>query len=230
MKVLLIEDSPETVKAVSLCFNVRWPEAACISTGSGVEGIKLAEDESPNIIILEIKLPDIEGFEVLQSIRHFSDVPIIILSVMDGEMDKLKGLEMGADDYITKPFGALDLISRVKAAMRRVRPYQTEWESLPPFTVGELTIDFSARLVTLGSRPLHLTPIEYKLLCYLVRNAGKVVSHQAMAQHVWGAAEYISPRTVKKFVYQLRMKLSDNATRPRFIQSERGIGYCFSRP
>jgi len=136
MKALLIEDSPEATNTVSMAFEFRWPEATIISAVDGAKGVEMAETESPDIIILEINLPDVDGFEVLKQIRLFSDVPIIILSVRDAELDRVRGLEEGADDYIVKPFSVLDFLARVKSALRRSGRYYSE-EDIPPFVSAD---------------------------------------------------------------------------------------------
>ncbi|MBL7209782.1 MAG: response regulator transcription factor [Dehalococcoidia bacterium] len=228
MKVLLIEDRQEIINTLSLTFKLRWPEATLLSTPEGAKGIEMAESESPDIIILDINLPDMEGFEVLEQIRLFSDVPIIILTVREAELDKVRGLEMGADDYVVKPFSAIDLLARVRAVLRRVGVRHPEDEELPPFTAGDLTINFLTREVLLRGEPVHLTPTEYKLLHYLVRNQGRVATHEALRQHVWGSAEYVDPSTVKKNIHQLRSKLGDAVA--QMIISERGVGYKFAKP
>jgi len=228
MKVLLIEDRQEIVDTLSLTFKLRWPEATLLSTPEGTKGLEMAESESPDIIILDINLPDMEGFEVLEQVRLFSEVPIIILTVREAELDKVKGLEMGADDYIVKPFSALDLLARVKAVLRRAGVHRPDNEKLPPFIAGDLTINFLTREILLHGEPLHLTPTEYELLRYLVRNEGRVATHEALRQHVWGSAEYIDPSTVKKNIHQLRSKLG--ATVAQMIISERGVGYKFVKP
>ena len=230
MKILVIEDSPEIVDTLSLTFELRWPEATLISTDKGAEGIELAETESPDIIILDVNLPDIGGFEILKQIRLFSDVPIIILTVRGEEVDKVRGLETGADDYITKPFSPLDLLARVKATLRRAGMRHPEGENIPPLVAGDLTINFFTREVFVGSQPVHLTPIEYRLLYSLVRNPGRTITHQGLRQQVWGSADYVQSSTVKKYIHQLRSKLGDTSRPPQMILNERGIGYRFVKP
>lgn len=230
MKVLLIEDDENIAASISLCFEFRWPEAEVIATTEGTKGIEMTESESPDIIILDLNLPDIDGLDVLKQIRLFSDVPLIILTIRDVEMDKVKGLEMGADDYIVKPFSALDLLARVKATLRRAGMRSLAKEDIPPFIAGNLTINFFAREVSIGGKPVQLTPTEYKLLYTLVRNKGRTVTHEALQRQVWGSAEYVDSSTVKKYIYQLRTKLGDTSTPPQMILSERGVGYKFVAP
>ena len=229
MKILLIEDSPEIVNTLSLTFKLRWPEATLISTDKGAMGIEMVEIESPDMVILDIKLPDMSGFKVLEHIRLFSEVPVIILTVREEEVDKVRGLETGADDYITKPFSPLDLLARVKAVLRRISiRYTGEEKSL--LVAGTLTINFSTREVFLGDQKLHLTPTEYKVLCCLIRNKGRIVTQETLKQQVWGSAKYIDASAIKKYIYQLRTKLGDTSDPPRIILNERGVGYKFIKP
>ena len=228
MRVLLIEDSPEIVNGVSLTFRLRWPEATLISADGGAKGVEMVEAESPDIVILDINLPDMTGFEVLEEIRRFSDVPIIVLTIRGDEIDQLRGLEMGADDYITKPFSPANLLTRVRAVLRRTGIRRPEEEELPQLVAGEVTINFSAREVYRNNERVHLTPTEYKILFCLARNGGKLVSQENIKQHVWGSeARYVDSSTLKRYIYQLRTKLGDSAERPRMIFNERGMGYRF---
>jgi DNA-binding response OmpR family regulator len=230
LKVLLIEDSPEIIKGVSLTFKLRWPDAQVISAEEGRRGIKMVETESPDIVILDINLPDINGFEVLENIRRFSDVPVIILTVREDEVDELRGLEMGADDYIVKPFRPANLLTRMQAVLRRTGVRQPE-ENLPPLEIGQITIDVSKQEILLNGNRVHLTRNESRILYSLARNAGKVVSQETLKQHVWGnEAQYIDNSALKRYIYQLRTKLGDNNEPPTFIVNEHGIGYRLIKP
>jgi two-component system KDP operon response regulator KdpE len=230
LKVLLIEDSPEIIKGVSLTFKLRWPDAQVISAEEGRKGIKAVETESPDIVILDINLPDINGFEVLENIRRFSDVPVIILTVREDEVDELRGLEMGADDYIVKPFRPANLLTRMQAVLRRTGVRQPE-ENLPPLTIGQIIIDVSKQEILLNGERVHLTRNESRILYSLARNAGKVVSQEMLKQHVWGnEAQYIDNSALKRYIYQLRTKLGDNHEPPTFIINEHGIGYRLIKP
>ena len=230
MKILLIEDSPEIVKGVTLTFKLRWQDATVIAFDEGAKGIQAVESESPDIVILDINLPDMTGFEVLERIRLFSDVPIIVLTIRDDEVDELRGLEMGADDYIVKPFSPVNLLTRVKVVLRRAGVRRAA-EEAPPLTIGNTTINFSRKEVFVGDRRVHLTPNEGKILYYLARNGGKLVTREEIKQQVWGSeAEYIDNRGLKRYIYQLRIKLGDNTESPQIILNERGIGYRLPIP
>ena len=229
MKALIIEDAADIVETISLCFELRWPEVEVISTPEGKKGLTLAETESPDIIILDLGLPDTDGFEVLKNIRSFSNVPIIIVTVRGDEMDRVRGLEMGADDYITKPFSHLELLARMKAVLRRT--------SLPEFQAEEkhfhsprLTIDFTTRTVTVNGQPVRLTPTEYNLLHYLVLNEGTVLTHWALLEKCWGEEYTDSPEYLKVYIQRLRNKLEEDPGNPQLLISERGIGYKFVSP
>lgn len=231
MKALLIEDSPEIVNGVSLTFKLRWPEATVISAGEGSKGVEMVEKEAPDIVILDINLPDITGFDVLRQIRLFSDVPIIILTVRGDEIDQLRGLEMGADDYITKPFSPANLLGRVKAVLRRTDTRTIEEEKLPPLTIGNITLNFADHQVFVNGRQIHLTPTEGKVLSCLAHNCGKMLTQEAIMQQVWGSeAKYIDDSTLKRYIYQLRAKLGDNSENPQLIFNERGLGYKLIKP
>ena len=224
MKLLIIEDSPEIIEAVSLCFELRWSEISTVSSDKGNKGVELAESESPDLIILDIGLPDIDGFEVLRQVRLFSDVPVIILTVRGEELDKIKGLEMGADDYLTKPFSHMELLARVKAVLRRSQMPELRGDE-KPFVHGKLKVDFSSREVTVDSNPVKLTPIEYNLLYQMIRNEGRVLTHRFLLEKVWGEEYTDATDYLKKYIQRLRQKLEDDSENPRLIVTERGVGY-----
>jgi len=224
MKVVIIEDDPEIVEAVSLCFDLRWPDVEVVSANEGINGLDLIEKESPDIVILDVGLPDIDGFEVCRRIRLFADVPIIMLTVKDQEFDKVKGLELGADDYITKPFSHVELLARVKAVLRRSTMPQLEEEE-EPLTVGKLRIDFASHEVRVDGTEVKLTPTEYSLLHFLARNAGRVIQHRVLLEKVWGADYVDSTDYLKVYIQRLRVKLMDDPQNSKIILSERGVGY-----
>jgi two-component system KDP operon response regulator KdpE len=229
MKVLLIEDNPQVAEAVSLCFEMRWPDTKLISTAKGTKGLILAETESPDVIILDLGLPDIDGFQVLRDIRSFSDVPVIILTARAEEIDKVRGLELGADDYIAKPFSHIELLARIKAVLRRAHMPELKGEE-KPFISRRLTVDFVARQVTVDGKPVKLTPTEYNLLRYLVRNEGKVLSHRALLEKIWGEEYTDATDFLKVYIQRLRDKLEVAPSQPKMLITERGVGYKFVRP
>ncbi|MEE9201948.1 MAG: response regulator transcription factor [Dehalococcoidia bacterium] len=229
MKVLIIDSSPEAVEVVSLCLEACWPEVTVVSTSEGGRGVAMVEGEAPDMVILEINLPDIDGFEVLRRIRRFSDVPVVVLTVRQEGIDRVKGLEMGADDYINKPFSHIELLARAKAVLRRSRlPQQQGAGDL--LDAGGIRIDLAAHQVRRGEEVLTLTPVEYGILTHLVRNEGRALTHRSLLQGVWGMEVPEGSDYIRNYIHRLREKLQDDAARPRIILSEGGGGYRFVRP
>ena len=225
MKVLIIDDEPDVIEVVNLCFNLRWPEAEVIAAGTGEEGLTCVEEQKPDLILLDIMLPDTDGFQMCQEIRRFSDVPIVMLSARAGEVDKVRGLEMGADDYVTKPFSHLELLARVRAVLRR---YESQLPAVGEvFESGDLRVDYASRTVSIAGRTVRLTPTEYSLLFHLTRNAGRVLPHHTLLAKVWGR-EYVDEIDyLKVYVRRLRQKLEGDPETTGRIVSERGVGYKF---
>ncbi len=229
MKVLVIDDEPDVTETVQICFSLRWPDAEVFSASDGRMGVNVAAKERPEIIILDIGLPDIDGYEVCREIRDFSDVPIIMLTARSSDLDKVKGLELGADDYITKPFSHIELLARVRAIMRRINAGVVTTE-VPPYMANGFSIDFGSHEVRRHDRLIKLTPIEYGLLYHLVRNAGQILPHRALLAKVWGR-EYINEvGYLKVHIRNLRQKIEDDPENPRLILTERGTGYRFVPP
>jgi DNA-binding response OmpR family regulator len=223
MKILIIEDNSELIEPISVMFKLRWPDCSTIPCAEGLRGVELAEIESPDIIILDINLPDTDGFEVLRRIRLFSDVPIVILTVRGDELDRVRGLEGGADDYIVKPFSVLEFLARVKSAMRRSG--KSIEERSEPLVDGDLTVNFESREVMLDGKTVHLTSTEYQILYYLVRSEGRFLNHSTLEQWIWGQVGSVDSSVIRRYIYQLRRKLND--VPPRIIISELGKGYKF---
>jgi two-component system KDP operon response regulator KdpE len=229
VKALLIEESPEEVKRISCYLQVRWPQCTILSTADGSEGAELAETESPDLVILDVSSNGSDGLELVTRIRSFSDVPLVILTEKGNEVTEVAGLEMGADDYVTKPINAIELLARLGALLRRVNSTGFKMDQAP-LCLGSLKLDFTTREVFVSEERVKLTPIEYDLLSHLVRNEGKVLTHSTLLERVWGRDYVNEPEHVKKYVYRLRSKLKDNSHNPKMLLSERGIGYRFVRP
>jgi len=229
MKVLVVEDDPGIIEVVSLCFQLRWSGTTVITAADGRKGIDLVETETPDVVILDIGLPDIDGYQVLKEIRRFSDVPVIMLTVRGEDTDIAKGLELGADDYITKPFSHIELIARVQAVLRRSQGLAITDEERP-FTSGKLTVDFSRNEVMLQGKPVKLTSTERKLLYHLIRNEGRILSHETLLSKVWGDNYNDARDLLRVHIQHLRQKLGDNSESPNIIVTEHGIGYKFVRP
>jgi two-component system KDP operon response regulator KdpE len=229
MKLLVVDDEPDVVESVRLGFTLQWRDVDVLGAGKGEQALDLIEQERPDIVLLDIGLPDIDGFEVLRQVRAFSDVPVVMLTARDDAMDKVKGLELGADDYVTKPFNHLELMARVKAVLRRLEmPPPTS--RAPSFRSGPLEVDFARQEARLDGQRLDLTPTEYKLLYHLVRNVGHVLAHTTLLAKVWGREYVDEVDYVRVYIRRLRDKLRDSPEAPRFIATERGLGYRFLPP
>jgi two-component system KDP operon response regulator KdpE len=229
MQILVGDDEPDVGESVRLGFALQWRDVDVLGAGSGEGALDLVEREHPDIVLLDVGLPDIDGFEVLRQIRSFSDVPVVMLTARDDAMDKVKGLELGADDYVTKPFNHLELMARVRAVLRRLE-MPAPASRAPSFRSGPLEVDFAAQEARLDGERLELTPTEYKLLYHLVRNAGHVLSHGTLLAKVWGREYVDEVDYVRVYVRRLRDKLGDDPDDPRFIRTERGMGYRFIAP
>ena len=226
MKILVVDDEPDVVESVRLGFTLQWREIDVVGAINGEAGLDATERERPDLVLLDIGLPDIDGFEVLRQIRAFSDVPVVMLTAHDDSMDKVKGLELGADDYVTKPFNHLELMARVKAVLRRL-DMPAPASRTPSFRSGDLEVDFARQEARLRGDRLDLTPTEYKLLYHLVRNAGHVLQHGTLLAKVWGREYVDEVDYIRVYVRRLRDKLGDDPDHPRYIRTERGLGYRF---
>jgi two-component system KDP operon response regulator KdpE len=226
MKLLVVDDADEVIEAVTVSFTLQWRETEVIGADSGELGLDLVEQEQPDVVLLDVAMPGMDGFETLRRLREFSDVPVIMLTARDDVLSKVKGLELGADDYVTKPFDHLELLARVKTLLRRLdmpRPISRA----PSFRSGDLTVDFGAREVRLKGEVVPLTAVEYKLLYHLVRNAGRVLRHETLLAKVWGR-EYVDELDyLRVYIRRLRRKLEPDPEHPRHIITERGLGYRF---
>lgn len=200
-----------------------------LSATEGEKGLEVLESEAPDIIILDLGLPDIDGYDVLRQVRRFSDVPIIILTVRGEEMDKVKGLELGADDYIVKPFAPAELLARVKAVLRRAQMPELRGDEKPIVT-PKLSINLATREVIREGKAVKLSPTEYNLLYQLARNESKVLSHQMLLEKVWGSEYTDSTEYLKVYIQRLREKLEEDPSNPKMFISERGLGYKFVSP
>jgi two-component system KDP operon response regulator KdpE len=225
MKVLLIEDDREIIDAIALAFQIRWPEAEVISTRLGEKGYEMVETEAPDIVIIDLGLPDISGFEVLREIRLFSRVPIIILTVRSDEADVVKGLEWGADDYIIKPFRQLELLARVKALIRRQHPEEEE-----ALVSGPLHLDTVTGQLEQNGKEIALTVTENHILSHLMKNVGRVVTHSSLAEAVWGDDYPGATDSLKVHIRRLREKVEADPSHPELILTRTGVGYFLAKP
>jgi len=226
MKALIIEDDVNVAEAVSLCFQLRWPEVTLHHVISGSEGISILNSKTIDIVLLDINLPDMSGFDVLQTIRTFSSVPVIILTVREKEEEQVHGLEIGADDYIVKPFKPRDLIARVNSLLRRVNLSKISDQS-PVLVKGKVSLNLSKNEVNINDVAQKLTPNEARMLYTLMNNPGNIISSEEISKAVWGK-DFPDNNRIRTYIRRLRLKLNDNP--PRIIRSRRGKGYSFNSP
>ena len=228
MKILLIEDDPEIIESVAMLLQLRWPEASLLSTFYGNKGVELAQKELPDLIILDLGLPDMGGFQVLRQIRGFSDVPLVILTVVGDEMNKVKGLELGADDYIVKPFSTGEFLARVKAVTRRTQiPETTGKVGEKPIIRERLRIDLASQEVSVDDKLLKLAPGEYDLLYHLVVNEGIVLSNEVLLDKLGWPETTSNIGYLRLLIKKLKEKLEKEAGNPTMIFDEGGTGYKF---
>jgi two-component system KDP operon response regulator KdpE len=220
MRVLVVDDEPQIRRALRTSLEAHGYEVA--TAGTGEEGILAAAETAPDLVLLDLGLPDLDGTEVIERVRSFSDVPVIVLSVRDRQADKVAALDAGADDYVTKPFGVEELLARLRAALRRT---QGEEPGAALLEFGDLRIDLSKRLVTRDGDRVHLTKTEYALLEAMVTNPGKLLTHQWLLRKVWGVGYAEESHYLRVYVRALRKKLGDAASAPALILTEPGVGY-----
>lgn len=226
-KILVVDDEPHLIKLVRS--NLEAQQYKVITALDGPTGLAMAEKEGPDLIILDIMLPGIDGFDILQKIREFSAVPVIMLSAKDQEIDKVKGLTLGADDYVPKPFSVHELLARVEAVLRRAAPSE-DVMTRPPFVSGDFVMDFQQRRVTVHGKEIKLGPTEWKLLTQLVRNAGRVMLHTDLLRKVWGPEYGGETEYLRVYISYLRNKIEPDPSNPKYILTEHGVGYLFKKP
>jgi len=223
LHILIIDDEPQILRAIRTILTEKQFRVTTASLGE--EGLTLAATNEPDLIILDLGLPDMDGVEVCARLRQWTQIPIIILSVRDGERDKVSALDMGADDYLTKPFSIEELLARVRVAVR----HSARAQGTPSKEVkaGSLTIDLAWHIVKRGEEEVKLTATEYKLLAYLAGNHGRVLTHQSILTNVWGPSNAEHTEYLRVYMRQLRKKLEADPERPQYILTEPGIGYRF---
>ncbi|KPL23401.1 MAG: hypothetical protein AMJ93_04800 [Anaerolineae bacterium SM23_84] len=226
-KLLIIEDDSDLVKALEVYFS----EAgySVFSAVDGREGLQRLYAERPDIVILDILIPKLDGWQVIRRIRELSDVPIVILTARIQEDERVKGLRLGADDYVVKPFSLKELEARVEAVLRRAQEARSE-KSAILFADGQLMVDADKLAVTRDGKHIDLTPTELRLLLFLAENTGRVLTHQQILDKIWGAEYGEDVDYVKLFIYRLRRKIELDPKHPQYILTERGIGYRFVKP
>jgi DNA-binding response OmpR family regulator len=255
LKLLIVEDERDVADIVAFGIRMNWPDCTILTAESGIEAIRVVDEDPPDLAIVDLNIPAPDGFEVLKHIRTTSQLPVLILTARNATMDKIRALDLGADDYLTKPFDHLELLARLRALARRGAAAPTEAQlaemamysgygngahngAHPPGSPGapttgpdlvldDITIDFKRREVCLRGEVVPLTSTEYRLLEELARHAGTVLPHSYLIEHVWGPEYAGEDHYLKVFIRRLRRKLGDDADHPRYIQTEWGVGYRF---
>ena len=223
-KILVVDDEPRMVQLIGM--NLKLEGFEVISAQDGFQSLEKVTKEMPDLVLLDIMMPDMDGFETLKRIREISNVPVIFLSVKGEEPDRVHGLDLGADDYITKPFSPRELVSRIKAVLRRVEPENSVKKNAIKID-NDLTIDFEQRRVFVRGKEVRLRATEFRLLYQLVTNAGKLMSHETLLSRVWGPEYLDEDQYVRLYITYLRQKIEKDPKNPHYILSERGLGYRF---
>ena len=223
-KILIVDDEERMVRFIRM--NLEHDGFIVADAFNGKQAIQKMRDVNPDIILLDVMMPDVDGFDVLETIREFTNVPVIMLTARGEEDDRVRGLELGADDYVTKPFSPRELDSRIRAVLRRTEGATGAMHGLIEVD-DRLKIDFDRREIWLEGKLVKLRPTEYRLLYHLVQNAGWVVSHDQLLQKVWGYEYRDEPHYVRLYINYLRQKLEKDPANPKYILTERGVGYRF---
>ncbi len=222
-RILVVDDEPRMIGFIRM--NLELEDHHVIEAHSGLEALDAVRTQLPDLVLLDVMMPELDGFETLRMLREFSEIPVIMLTAKGEENDKVYGLELGADDYITKPFGPRELSSRIKAIFRRIEKPTTEEAILE--VDDRLSVDFNQREVIVNGEHIKLRPTEYRLLYHLIKNAGWTVPHDQLLQKVWGYEYRDEAHYVRLYVNYLREKIEEDPSNPRYIITERGVGYRF---
>jgi two-component system KDP operon response regulator KdpE len=222
--VLVVDDEPRMIRFIRM--NLELEGYHVVEAGNGIEALDQVRKHMPDLVIMDIMMPKMDGFETLQLLREISTVPVVLLTVKGEEEDRIRGLELGADDYVTKPFSPRELVSRVNAVLRRA-----DWPSPPPRTVldidDRLSVDFNRHQVIVNDDRIDLRPTEYRLLTHLIQNAGWVVPHETLLGKVWGYEYRDETHYLRLYINYLRKKIEEDPSKPKYILTERGVGYRF---
>jgi DNA-binding response OmpR family regulator len=223
--ILTADDDPQLLRLVSR--NLELEDYEVITASNGQQALEMIETQTPDLVLLDVMMPKMDGFTVCQQVREFSAVPIILITARGQDQDKVRGLDLGADDYLTKPFSVDELLARVRAVLRRTQFSASERTQAmnTTGTIGELVIDYRQRLVTLAGQELPLTPTEYRLLAYLAQNAGRIVTQDLLLEQIWGAEYVGESHMLQVNVNRLRRKIEPDPAHPRYILTKVGIGY-----
>lgn len=220
--ILVIEDDSTIANFIRVALTAR--DYSCLEAANGRAGLVLLTSHNPDVVLLDMGLPDRDGMEILQEIRSFSQVPVIVVTARGLESEKAQTLDSGADDYLSKPFSMVELLARIRVALRHAQQRKGNPET-PRYAVGGLSVDFDKRRVTLDGSEVHLTPNEYKMLALLARNAGRVLTHSYLAKELWGVALEKDANSLRVFMTGLRHKIEQDPSHPRYLKTEIGVGY-----
>ena len=223
--ILIVDDEPRMRRFVRM--NLELEQFQVSEASDGLEAIRKVRDEMPDLVVLDVEMPKLDGFETLREIRRTAPVPVIMLTVRDDEEDRIKGLDLGADDYVTKPFSARELVSRINAVLRRVEMSSPAERSTRIQIDERLIVDFDRREVLVNDEPVKLRPTEYRLLHYFVQNPGRVLTHEQLLSKVWGPEYVDDNQLLRLYVTYLRQKIELDPSKPHYIFNERGVGYRF---
>lgn len=222
--VLIIEDEKNILDFMTKALKAN--NYKVFTAASGNAGLALITSQCPDVVLLDLGLPDIDGNEIISSVRQWTSCPIIVVSARSSERDKVTALDLGADDYITKPFGTPELLARIRASLRHSNRLMTDRTLyIRPYRHGEMTLDFEKRLLTIGTEVIHLTPIEYKIVAFLARNSGKVITYASILSSVWGPYADDDNKILRVNMANIRRKIEDDPAQPKYIFTEVGVGY-----
>lgn len=226
--ILTADDDPQLLRLITRNLQLEGYEVLPVSDGQ--QALEQIEQKSPDVVLLDVMMPRMDGFTVCHKVREFSSVPIIIVTARGQDQEKVRGLDLGADDYLTKPFSVDELLARVRAVLRRAQfsPKEHALGLQSTMTTGDLTIDFSQHVVTLAGKEITLTPTEYRLLAYLAQNAGRIITQDLLLEHIWGAEYLGEGHMLQVNINRLRRKIETNLAHPGYILTKVGVGYSLA--
>src|SRR5213078_3348783 len=226
--ILAADDDPQLLRLITR--NLQLEGYDVLAASDGQQALELIENNAPDLVLLDVMMPRMDGFTVCYRVREFSSVPIIIITARGQDQDKVRGLDLGADDYLTKPFSVDELLARVRAVLRRAQFTANEHTHVlrTTITIGDLAVDYAQHLVTMAGQEVPLTPIEYRLLAYLAQNAGRVVTQDLLLEHVWGSEYLGESHMLQVNINRLRRKIEADPTHPRYLLTKVGIGYLLA--
>jgi DNA-binding response OmpR family regulator len=228
--IVTADDDPQLLRLVAR--NLEFEGYAVLTASDGEQALEQVERASPTLVLLDVMMPRMDGFTVCQKVREFSTVPIIIVTARGQDQDKVKGLDLGADDYLTKPFSVDELLARVRAVLRRSQFTANESAQglQKTASIGDLSIDYTQHFVTMRGEEIALSPTEYRILSYLAQNAGRIITQDLLLEHVWGAEYVGESHMLQVNINRLRHKIEDDPARPRYLKTKVGIGYLLTNP